>query len=122
MPSNAKFYRVFVASPGGLDPERHAFRESLNECNDSDAVERGALFIPVGWELTLPGCGRPQALINQDIEKCDYFVLLLWDRWGSPTDAGDKPKYTSGIEEEYHVALKCFEDVVKPMRQLMCAS
>jgi tetratricopeptide (TPR) repeat protein len=119
MPSNAKFYRVFVASPGGLESERYAFRESLNESNDTDAVERGALFIPVGWEFTLPGCGRPQALINQDIEKCDYFVLILRDRWGSPTDAGDRPKYTSGIEEEYHVALKCFEDFSKPMRQLI---
>ncbi len=119
MPSDAKLYRVFIASPGGLDQERRAFKETLSEYNDVDAVERGALFLPVGWELTLPGCGRPQALINQDIEKCDYFVLMLWDRWGSPTDSGDPPKYTSGIEEEYHVALRCFEDHAKPMRQLV---
>jgi Domain of unknown function (DUF4062) len=78
---NGKFYKVFIASPGGLADERRAFKETVSEYNDCDAVDRRAVFLPVGWELTLPGVGRPQALINQDIETCDYFVLILWDRW-----------------------------------------
>jgi tetratricopeptide (TPR) repeat protein len=116
---NGKFYKVFIASPGGLANERKAFRDALNEYNDCDAVHRSAVFLPIGWELTLPGVGRPQALINADIETCDYFLLILWDRWGSPTEPGMKPSYSSGIEEEYHVALKCFEDPSKPMRQIV---
>jgi tetratricopeptide (TPR) repeat protein len=110
---------VFIATPGGLSGERSAFKETLTEYNDSDAIERGVLFLAVGWELTLPGIGRPQALINQDLEKCDYLVLILWDRWGSPTDDGKNPKYSSGVEEEFNLAGECFEDPAKPMRQLV---
>jgi tetratricopeptide (TPR) repeat protein len=117
--SEIELYRVFIASPGGLGDERRAFKETIGEYNESEAIGRGAMFVPVGWELTLPGIGRPQALINQDVEKCDYFVLLLWDRWGSPTGAEKTPRYSSGVEEEFHVALASFDDHSKPMRQLV---
>lgn len=53
----------------------------------------------MGWEDTLPGMGRPQALINKDVELCDLFVLLLWKRWGSPSGT-----HTSGTEEEFELA------------------
>jgi hypothetical protein len=55
MPSKVTVYRVFVASPGGLEQEREAFRRILNDYNESDALEEGALFIPVGWELARAG-------------------------------------------------------------------
>ncbi len=119
MATNGKFYKVFIASPSGLADERRAFRDTLSDYNECDAVDRSAVFLPVGWELTLPGVGRPQGLINEDIETCDYFVLILWDRWGSPTESGLTPTYSSGIEEEYNVALKCFEDPRGPMRQIV---
>jgi hypothetical protein len=86
-----------IASPGGLDVERQTFREVVNKHNELDAIRRGVLFIPVGWDLTLAGMGRPQELINQYLTKCDYFVLILSDRWGSkPAKNG---KYTSGTAE-----------------------
>jgi hypothetical protein len=44
--------------------------------------------------------GRPQSLINEDLKDCDYFVLILWDRWGSPS--GDE-RYTSATSEEYSI-------------------
>ena len=40
MASEGKFYRVFVASPGRLVDERKAFRDVLNEFNDSDVVHK----------------------------------------------------------------------------------
>jgi len=58
------------------------------------------MFHPVGWEDTLGGVGRPQALINDDLKQCDYAVFVLHDRWGSPTGGG----YTSGTEEEWTLA------------------
>lgn len=112
-------YKVFIASPGGLEKERKAFACTLNDYNETDALHRGKLFIPKGWEVTLAGMGRPQALINEDICECDYFVLLLWDRWGSPTDVEGQCKYSSGTEEEYHVALECINDPEKPLRQMV---
>jgi hypothetical protein len=105
MPTQVTVYRVFIASPGGLEPERETFRRVLNDYNESDALEDGVLFIPVGWELARAGMGRPQELINKDLRRCDFCVLVLRDRWGSP--AGGGSKYSSGTEEEYHVAREC---------------
>jgi tetratricopeptide (TPR) repeat protein len=98
---------VFVASPGGLVPERQAFRDAINAYNEMDAISRGVMFIPVGWEQTLPGMGRPQSLINEDLRDCDYFVLILWDRWGS--SSGDAA-YTSATSEEYAIARECWNN------------
>lgn len=113
-----KGYRIFIATPGGLDEERKAFRKVIEEYNDSDATRRGVIFLPVGWEVTLGGVGRPQGLINKDLRECDYLVLVLWDRWGSPTGNEDTP-FTSGTEEEYEVAMECLADRNFPMKQLV---
>ena len=117
MPSTLQELKVFIASPNGLDEIREAFRDTLREFNDADIHRRTAVFTPVGWELTLGGYKRPQALINEDLEKCDYFVLVLWDRWGSPPD--NEGKYTSGCEEEFHLAVDCAEDPNRPMEDLI---
>ncbi|MHC2994144.1 MAG: hypothetical protein IBV53_01370 [Candidatus Atribacteria bacterium] len=50
----------------------------------------------MGWEDTLPGYSRPQALINRDVDSCDLFLGVLWRRWGQDTG-----KYSSGFEEEF---------------------
>jgi tetratricopeptide (TPR) repeat protein len=109
-------FRVFLATPGGLDDERRAFRDALSEFNEDEALEHRIVFQPVGWETTVPAVGRPQALINQNLRLCDYFVLALWDRWGSPPDT--EGRYSSGSEEEYHLAMACYRDPREPMSQI----
>ncbi len=110
-------YRVFVANPGGLEAERRAFREALREWNEMFSLDRGIAFYPIGWEDTLPGKGRPQSLINDDVRKCDFLLLLLWDRWGTPP--GGDGSYTSGTEEEFNIANECIDDASMPMRQIV---
>jgi tetratricopeptide (TPR) repeat protein len=97
MPRALTQYRVFIGSPGGLDEERTCFHTKLTKFTAVHADERGVVFHPVGWEDTLGGVGRPQALINEDLKRCDYAVFVLHDRWGSPSGGG----YTSGTEEEW---------------------
>lgn len=111
-------FRVFIASPSGLERERRAFRATLREYNEAEAIPRGFIFLPVGWEDTLGGVGRPQSLINEEVRACDFFVQVLWNRWGSPTDPGPSTK-RSGTEEEFQVALECLADESMPMRQLV---
>ena len=53
MPGALTSYRIFIATPGGLDEERRAFRDCVVEFNDDTANPRGVHFIPVGW-----GCRR----------------------------------------------------------------
>ena len=117
MASKITQYKVFIASPGGLEKEREAFRAALSGHNEADGLARGAYFSPVGWELTIRGVGRPQAKINDDVKKSDFFVLVLWDRWGSPPD--NAGKYTSGTEEEYKIALECFSSRTHPLREIL---
>jgi tetratricopeptide (TPR) repeat protein len=118
MPSTMLAYRVFVASPGGLQEERDAFKKTIDEFNETFAVPRNILFRPIGWEDTLGGVGRPQEIINQDLRSCDYFVMVLFDRWGSKPDLDGRSKFTSGTEEEFHTARECLADAQRPMRQL----
>src|SRR6266496_5004021 len=108
MPSQVTAYRVFIASPGGLEEERQAFRTVVNDYNESDALDEGVLFVPVGWELARAGMGRPQEVINRMVRRCDYFILVLHDRWGTAPSASGP--YSSGTEEEYHVARECFRN------------
>jgi hypothetical protein len=117
MPEEIALYRVFIATPGGLEGERRVFDRVLNNYSTAEAVHRQALFFPVGWEDTLAGVGRPQELINQDLDRCDFFVLILWDRWGTPP--GGDPHYTSGTEEEYRRAMEHVRDPKHSLKQIV---
>lgn len=108
---------VFIASPGGLQNERSAFREVIDRVNFDHAHQIGITFVPCGWEYTSSGVGRPQELINTQVRESDYLVVVLWDKWGRPP--GGDSEFTSGTEEEYNVALECLGDPNLPMRDIV---
>jgi tetratricopeptide (TPR) repeat protein len=101
--------RVFIASPGDLGEERRLFRDIVDDVNRLKANGMGIQLEPLGWEDTLPGFGRPQELINKDIEQCDLMIMLLLKRWGTPTR-----EYSSGFEEEYELGKRLREEGDKP--------
>ena len=104
MPKTLTQYRVFIGSPGGLKLERERFRSILEKCTRNHGEPRGVTFYPIGWEDTIGGAGRPQAIINEDLKQCDYAVFILHDRWGTPTGS-----HSSGTEEEWELAEKLYE-------------
>src|SRR3546814_14526518 len=116
MPSSLEAYRVFIASPGGLKAMRDCFRSTVENYNEADAVRRGAIFIPVGWEATLGGMGRPQEIINDDLSECDYCIVVLHDRWGTP--ASTAPDAKTGTEEEYALALELREGAAEFIQEI----
>lgn len=95
---------------------RRTFREVVEKYNTEDAMRRGVVFIPVGWEHTIGGVGRPQALINKDLDECDGLVLVLHDRWGTNAGGGEG---ATGTEEEYRRAVTNLHDPSGPMEQLL---
>lgn len=102
-------YNLFLASPGDVPDERRISREIVARVNR--AIGRGLdceidIF---GWEDVAPAFGRPQAVINRDIETCDIFVGVVHARWGSETGL-----HTSGFEEEFVLAKKLREAHGKP--------
>jgi hypothetical protein len=100
---------VFLASPSDLEEERRIARETVERVNRVTGRRVDWHIELLGWEDTLPGHGRPQTLINKDVDSCDLFVGILWRRWGQPTG-----EYSSGFEEEFTRALKRRRDMGKP--------
>ncbi len=90
---------MFLASPGDLKSERIAARKSVDDANLVVHDLGWSIELHV-WEDAMPGAGRPQGLINADVDQCDLFVGLLCQRWGTPTG-----EYSSGFEEEFQRVL-----------------
>jgi hypothetical protein len=98
MAGTRRFVKIFLASPGDLAEERKIAKVIVDDFNSQLADALGYHVELVGWEDTLLGVGRPQAIINRDLDGCDLFVGMIWKRWGTPP--GTEP-YTSGFEEEF---------------------
>jgi len=112
MADSRKIVRIFLASPGDLQEERQAAKSVVDEFNKLWADRLGIHVELVGWEDTVSRFGRPQELINRDLERCEAFVGLMWRRWGMPP-SHDGP-YTSGFEEEFELSAKSRRDSGRP--------
>ncbi|MDF7777806.1 DUF4062 domain-containing protein [Sphingomonas sp. AOB5] len=108
-----KLIRAFIASPGGLDDERTAAFNAAEEVNRSVAKPLGGRLELYGWEETISGNGRPQAIINAEMETCDLFIGAMWTRWGSRPSL-DGP-YSSGFEEEFELSKIRYSKTRAPM-------
>ncbi|WP_170438789.1 DUF4062 domain-containing protein [Ruegeria arenilitoris] len=100
MQENLRLIRVFIGSPGGLEKERQAAHDVVKEINQHNSDHWGSLFKLMGWEEAIPGYQRAQDKINEDLDRCEYFIGVMWDKWGSKP-SNDPNGYTSGFEEEY---------------------
>lgn len=109
--------QVFLASPGGLEPEREACRDVFREHNESAALQHLLFFYVHAWEDVAGGVGRAQGRINPRMDGCDYAVVMFHDRWGSPTS--EDSKYTSGTEEEFYRAVELLADAKSEMRDML---
>ncbi len=85
-----------MASPSDLPAERKALRDIIAAVNRAMSQALRIQFELLGWEDTLPGAARPQALINDDVDRCSLFIGMLYKRWGTETG-----EYSSGFEEEF---------------------
>ena len=94
-----KIVKVFLASPGDLKDERIAAHDAVVELNRLHGEQWGYHVELVGWEDVVSQSQRPQAAINRDLDQCELFIGMLWERWGTPPDINGP--YTSGFEEEF---------------------
>lgn len=107
-----KLIRVFLASPGDLQEERRLANEAIDELNKGIAPHLGYRVELKGWEDTLPGSGRPQAIINRELDICELFIGIMWKRWGTPPDT--EGPYSSGFEEEFERSIERFKKTRQP--------
>lgn len=100
--------KLFLASPGGVETERKAVRRLVEELN-VPFRRHGWQIEVLGWEDRGPASGRAQAQINPDVDRCDIFLAIIWDRWGTPTG-----EHSSGFAEEWDRARKRWETEGSP--------
>ncbi|HEV7671312.1 MAG TPA: DUF4062 domain-containing protein [Thermoanaerobaculia bacterium] len=103
MPTTLRVFRVFVASPNDLQPEREALESAIAELNQTTGSTLGLRLDLIRWETsTHPAMGEdPQSIINAQIDdNFDIFIGMLWCRLGQPT-----PRAESGTIEEFERAL-----------------
>jgi hypothetical protein len=109
---NRRIVKIFLASPGDLADERKAARTIVDEFNLILADRLNCQIELIGWEQTVSSPGRPQSVINRELEECEFFYGMLWKRWGT-APALDGP-YTSGFEEEFRRSFKRYKDAGVP--------
>lgn len=89
-------FRIFLASPSGLDEYRRAARERFESIRLAVTSRLGIDFDPVGWEDVPPSFGRPQSVINPKLDECNLLIGILGKQLGTPTGEA-----ASGFVEEY---------------------
>jgi hypothetical protein len=113
MAKRFKEFRVFIASPGDLSPERKVFKDTIDKINQGYGQGAKIKFVAYGWEDELATTGfRVQSVINKQIDQTDVFVLVLHRRWGQK--APDS-KYSSYTEEEFYRAYSRWGKMKKPV-------
>lgn len=98
MSYKARAFKVFIASPSDVLPEREVIRSTLERWNSINSEREKIVLIPIGWETNAaPEMGRPaQDYINMDIlDSCDVVIGVFWTRVGTST----KNSASGSIEE-----------------------
>jgi hypothetical protein len=113
-----KPFRIFLGSPSGLESTREVFCEEVRFFNETFAYIRNVLFIIEKWEDIPPDSKRSQSLVNQRLILCNCYVLILYDRWGSPPGENDGCSYSSGSEEEFSLASQWLNEKDLPMEKI----
>jgi hypothetical protein len=103
--------RVFLGCPGDLMSERSRFPKVLETVNNLRAHSLGFHLEPVGWERVIPSFGRPQHLINEELNDADLAIIMFWNRIGSPSSTGSAK---TGTLEEFEIASRLREQYLKP--------
>jgi len=111
MSDQVTHYKIFVSTTDGLKEEFSALCQKVSAYSDIEGKHIKLQFDVVFWKNEPPGYGeRPQSVFNKELRECDYLILILWDRFGTPPDKDGKSRYKSGCEEEFYEAIKCYGD------------
>ncbi len=70
-------YKIFIASPNGLEAERNKLREEVQFYSKNETEREGLTFSVVRYEDNAASFGNPQDGINPYLCECDFFVLVF---------------------------------------------
>src|SRR5574340_422678 len=123
MAEQRKLYRIFVASPSDVGPEREIARSVIAGVSRDLGAAAKLTLEAHGWEDVRPGLGRPQELINPLVDEADVLVGIVWKRYGSSTgvaESGTREEFDRMLQrarrEELVEVMMYFRDVPADMR------
>ena len=115
MSSRLTHYRVFIASPSGLEDERDLFYRTVQQYSEDEAQYRNVWFEPWGWEKAPSEFNDPQeTIVREGLLNCDYFIMVLWDRAGTLIKKNGNEM--SRTESEYRLAIELLESGLKELK------
>lgn len=110
MPDYYEHYRVFLSSPGDVAAERQLATEAIAKINQvcgdllqlSLRVRKWEDMAPVTPHLPEE---RIQDALNEEVSKCNFFILILYKRYGRI-----EPGHSiSNTERELEAIMRCYE-------------
>lgn len=105
--NSLKQITIFIGSPSDTAKERALVDDALEEINQTLGLPNNLLFKSFKWEHdVLPAIGSdPQNVINVQSTGYDYFVGIMWKKYGYPT-----PRADSATVEEYEIAYSSYKN------------
>jgi GTPase SAR1 family protein len=109
-----RIFRIVLASPADVKPERDVMPSVIDELNRGVAADHGLHLVLSRWETdTYPGfhLEGPQGLIDPilRITDCDLLIGIFWKRFGTPTADGK-----TGAEHEFSLAYETWQEKGSP--------
>ena len=109
-----QLHRIYCATPWELEEERRAFTGLVGNFNETAAMKRGVLYIPVSLVANFRDKRPMQSVVNENIRSCRHYVQVLdtapGDGWGVPE---------RNFERDFRLALECSADPSLPMREVV---
>lgn len=103
-----QMHRVFCATPWELEAERYLFHDVVGRFNETSAMQKGVLYVPVALGNVMDK--RPlQYTLDQNIVDCRHYILLLSEDWGPAA---------RNFRNDYHLALSCIDNPNSPMHSI----
>lgn len=107
MPTTYESMRVFISSPGDVVKERELAEKAIQNVSLTSKESLGLQLECVRWEDFLPATPKLpeqtiQNILNAEIPKCQVFILILGERYGSKQRGHKK----SNTQREVEVAIK----------------
>jgi len=102
--------KIFLSCPSDVIKEKKSLIRVINELNRTIGNEKNITLELCQWQThVVPSMGRPQEIINEQMEPYDIYLGIMWKRFGSSTDI-----YGSGTQEEFERAYKSWKETNHP--------
>jgi hypothetical protein len=108
MPHGFDAYRVFISTPGDLEPDGQACRDAIAEANETTAMPAKILLVSVGLRDNNQIEGN-RSIVSDNVRWSAYFIQVFEDDWG--------PRGL--FRKLFLLAAECRDDASMPMREVV---